>query len=217
MNGANRQKYIQTLEAFSRPPTGSGKQLTIAICLMKLDDYPAAQHFYGLSVQSAFRDRLVFLSGNINELVDAFILANQPSLSSRVVQEVQGYKLDPRSHSLLALYAYAVSCLITHTDEDARDYVRGLLNKPKIRWTFAMGMMLQAIINRDQLDLERALRTLLLAHERQVKFGGLREAPDGFACLSAMSLSQLALQRGLVASADSEFFVQGYLDYLQQQ
>lgn len=217
MKASNRERYTQALEAFSQPPTASGKQLMTAICLMKLEDYQGAQHFYRLSLYSAFSDRMWQLSGYVSRFADALILANQPSLSNRVIEEIEAYKLDRKSGSLLALYAFAISNLITDQDEDARDYVRGILNKPKIKWTFAMGMTIEAIINRNQRNLDLAIGELLLAHQRKAKFGDLRETPEGFACLPAMALARLASARGMVVSVESEYFCQDYLDYLGQQ
>jgi hypothetical protein len=49
------------------------------------------------------------------------------------------------------------------------------------------------------------------------KFGGLRETPEGFLCLPAMSLSKMALERDLLISVESEYLSKGYLDYLLQQ
>jgi hypothetical protein len=45
MSGA-KVKYEQALKVFSEPPTNSGKQLMVAICLTQLGDYPNVQHFY---------------------------------------------------------------------------------------------------------------------------------------------------------------------------
>jgi hypothetical protein len=188
----------------------------VAICLTQLGDYPNAQHFYGLALRSSLRDRLWHLSGEINRLVDALVLANQPDFYSQIAKQVETYKLDRRGDSLLALYAYALVRLVSGNDEEANDYVPGLLSKPKIKWTFAMGKIVKAILDRDQTAFDVALDDLLRAHQGRAKFGELRETPEGFLCLPAMSLSKMALERGLEVNAESEYLSKGYLDYLLQ-
>jgi hypothetical protein len=211
-----KEKYEQALKVFSEPPTGSWKQLMVAICLTKLGDYPNALHHYALSLRSSLEDRLWHLSGEVNELVDTLVLSNESSLVSRVLDEVEEYKLDPRGDSLLPLYAYALACLITSRDEMAGDYVPGLLKKPKIKDTFAMGKTIKAIIGRNQAEFDAAFDDLLRAHRGRAKFGALRETPEGFLCLPAMSLAKMALRRSMKVNSESEYISKGYLDYLLQ-
>jgi hypothetical protein len=102
-------------------------------------------------------------------------------------------------------------------DEKAKDCVPGLLKKPKIKDTFAMGQIIAAIIGRDQLAFDTAMDSLLKAHRGMAKFGGLRETPEGFLCLPGMSLSAIALERGMEVNAESQYLSRGYLDYLLQR
>ena len=209
-----REKYEQSLKVFSGPPSSSGKQLLAAICLTKLGDYPEAQKAYSTSLRSALVDRLWHLSGEINELVDTLVLSNDSSLLPRVLDEVEAYKLDRRGDALYPLYAYAITCLLVGEDDRANDHVVGLLNKPKIKDTFATGLTIRAIVERDQSAFEAALDGLLRAHRGRAKFGGLRETPEGYLCLPAMALSKLALDRGMQVELDNEYLSRGYLDHL---
>jgi tetratricopeptide (TPR) repeat protein len=212
-----KEKYEQALMVFSEPPTSSWKQLMVAICLTQLGDYPKAQHSYILSLRSSLEDRLWHLSGEIHRLVDTYVLANQPDFYPRISEQIEGYKLDPRGGSLSPLYAYALTSLVIGEDEEATDYVRGLLEKPKIKWTFAAGRTVRALIALDQLALDDALDELLEAHRGMAKFGGLRETPEGYLCLPAMSLSKMALERDLEVNVVSEYLARGYLNYLLQR
>jgi hypothetical protein len=74
----------------------------------------------------------------------------------------------------------------------------------------------QQVQGGDLLDHAGGFSDLLLAHRGMAKFGGLRETPEGYLCLPAMALSKVALDCGMVVNVESEFFSQGYLEYLQQ-
>ena len=47
--------------------------------------------------------------------------------------------------------------------------------------------------------------------------GGIRESPEGFLCLQAMSLAGLAIERSLTVSAESEYLNKDYLRFLLAQ
>ena len=93
----------------------------------------------------------------------------------------------------------------------------GLFNKPKVKYTFAAGRIIKSVIEHCQPGFDEALSDLLKAHRGMAKFGGLRETPEGFLSLSAMSLSKIALERGLEVNVESEYLAQGYLDYLLRE
>lgn len=217
MTETKQQKYEQALDVFRQPPVYPWKHLMIAICWTQLAKYTNALHFYDLALQGLLRDRRGWHgTSEPNRLVDTFTLANQPELYHQVREEVEAYKLDPRGNSLVALYSYALLRLIPGRDEEAGDYVRGLLEKDKVKYTLAMGKTIKAIIEHDQVAFDAALGDLLKAHRGMAKFGGLRETPEGFLCLPAMSLSKMALERGMGVNAESEYLSKGYLDYLLQ-
>jgi tetratricopeptide (TPR) repeat protein len=218
MDDARRKKYEQALEFFGQPPHYSSDQLMVAICLTQLGKYPNAQHFYDLALEGFLKDRRAWHgSSQPNWLVDTYVLANRPGLYSQVREEIEAYRQDRRGGSLVALYSYALVRLVSDEDRDADDYVPGLLKDPKIKWTFGMGKTIKAIIERDQQAFDAALDGLLKAHRGMAKFGGLRETPEGFLCLPAMSLSKMALERGMKINSESEYLSKGYLEYLSQQ
>lgn len=218
MDDVKRQRYEQALEVFKEAPHYPWKQLMVAICLTQMGRYPNARHFYGLAIRGFLKDRRAWHgSSEPNLLVDTFVLANQPGLYPQVLEEVEAYKLDPRGKSLVALYAYVMVHLISGRDEEAGDYVPRLLKKPKVKDIFAVGNIIKAIIKRNQSAFDRAMNDLLKAHQGMAKFGGLQETPEGFLCLPAMSLSKIALERGMEINVESEYLSKRYLDYLLQE
>jgi hypothetical protein len=209
-------RYKQALEFFSENPSSSFEQLMVAICLTQLECYPDAMHFYGLATRNSLKDRFWHETSQPNWLVDAYVMANQPDLYPLVLEEMEAYKLDPRGKSLVAHYAYAMVCLLSGRDQEARAYVPGLLKDHKIKWTFALGKAIESVLRCEQQGFDIAMEELLKAHRGMAKFGGLRETPEGFLCLPGMSLSAIALGRGLALDAESEYLSGGYLDYLLQ-
>lgn len=215
MDDARRQRYEQALDVFGKAADWSPERLMVAICLTQLGKYSNALHFYDLALQGFLKDRRAWYgTGQPNWLVDTFSLAKQPEFYHQVQEEIEAYKLDRRGGSLVALYSYALLRLIAGRDAEADDYVPGLLKKHKVKDTFAMGKTIQAIIARDQPAFDSALDDLLKAHRGMAKFGGLRETPEGFLCLPAMSLSKMALERDLEVNAESEYLSKGYLEYI---
>lgn len=210
------ETYSEALEFFEQPPYNSWKQLMVAICLTQLQRYPHAMRFYRLATQNSLQDRFWYRTNQPNWLVDAYKLASRPELLPQVQSQVEAFVTDHGGESLVELYACGMIHLLSGRDEEARGYVSGLLKKSKIKDTFAMGQTIAAIIERDQLAFDMALGNLLKAHHGMARFGGLRETPEGFLCLPGMSLSVIALERGLEVGAESEYLSKGYLDYLLQ-
>lgn len=210
----NEEKYLEALRVFREPPHASWKQLMVAISLAKLGNYPKARESFRLALKGYLEDRTWRGSSEPNQLVDTYVLAGESASLSQLSKEIVDYRSDPRGQSLVAIYASAVICLLYHQDEQVDVFVSGLLKKPRIKDTFAMGQVIRAIVDGDQSAFHDALDNLLKAHRGMAKFGGLRETPEGFLCLPAMSLSRIALERGIEVRAQSEYLSKGYLDYL---
>jgi hypothetical protein len=208
------ERYLREMEFFKQPPHLSWKRLMVAVCMTQLRRYPDAMHCYGLALQHSLKDRFWHRTSRPNWLVDAYSLANQPDLYPEVLKEVEDYKLDYRGKSLVAVYACAIAHLLSSADQEAKSYVPELLGKPKVKWTFAIGRIIEALVERNQLEFDVALGDLLKAHHGMANLGRLRETPEGFLCLPAMSLSKLALERGMGVHAESEYLSMGYLDYI---
>jgi tetratricopeptide (TPR) repeat protein len=215
---ARRQKYAQALEAWSQHhPDDAYFQLMVAICLTQLGDHVTAQNFYRLSLAAAFRDRQWQFTGIMHGLVDTYLLANQPDSLPRLLAEIEAYKQDRKGTSLEALYAYSIASLLSSRDEEALGHVLNMLKKPKVKWTYAAGKAIQALIERDEPGFDQALEELLKAHRGMATVGGIRESPESFLCLQAMSLAWLASERGMAANAESEYLNKGYLQFLRGQ
>lgn len=207
-------RYKQALEYYSRQRSTSADQLMEAICLTKLERYADAKHSYGSALRAMLKDRWWHKTSQPDWLVNTYELAGEGSLYSRVLKEIEDYKLDDRGSSLVAFYAYATIRLVASKDDEAREYVPKLLARPKVKDTFAAGKVIETILEQSQPAFDAALDGLLKAHRGMAKFGDLRESPEGFLSLWAMLLAKIALQRGLLVDTESEYLSKAYLDYL---
>jgi hypothetical protein len=212
-----QQKYRQALQAFSEPPIYPEKIFMVAICHVKLGEYPKVLEHFRKTLQGFLADPQNSFwrrSGQVNFLVDCYAMTNQPDLYPQVFQNIEEYHLDRRSRALMPQYAFSLVRLMGGKDQEIIDYVENLLKKPKIKLTYAMGKTIEAIRELEQSTFNEELSNLLKAHRGMAKFGGLRESPEGYLCLQAMSLSKIALLRGMNLDIESEYLSKGYLDFL---
>lgn len=221
MSEKEQQKYAESLKFFrdylKKPGAKSDIYLYIAICLVQLDNPKEAKRHFGKAVKEFLKDRFWHRTSQPNWLVDTWVLSGKAGPQPKVMAEIEAYKQDRRGNSLVALYSYALMRLVLDRDSEVQEYVDGLLREPKVKYTYPMGRLIQAIVTRDQLAFDAALDDLLKAHRGMAKYGGLRETPEGYICLPAMSLSLVAMRRGMAINAESEYLPKNYLEYLQEE
>lgn len=210
-----RQVYEKALDSWRGFPDYPAMSLMIAICLTQLGNYRKANRAYRRTLKRFLKDRRAWHgSSQPNWLVDTLVMANRPRMCRKVFDEIEAYKSDYRGDSLVAHYSYALVNLICGCDSEAAKHIPMLLARPKYKWLYAAGAVIQAVIDRDQLAFGEALNQLLKAHQDMAKLGGLRETPEGFLCLPGMALSKMALERALKIETHSEYLSIGYLEYL---
>ena len=220
MADKRQQKYLEDLEFLGKGPQWDWKQLIVGICYTQLGDYQKAQHFYDMALKGFIKDRKWWYAINLPQrLVEAYVLAGQPTGAyDRVFKETEAFSLEPRrGQGPVARYACALVRLLANEDVDAGSYVPGIMTVPKLKVMFAIGKVIQTIIERSQSAFDESLNSLLIAHRGIAKFGELRTSHEGYLCLSAMCLSKMALDRGMVVNAESEYLSKGYLEYLRER
>ncbi len=153
---------------------------------------------------------------SIWQLVDICVLAGRADLYPAVLKELNLYHLDYRGNSLVALYSYALMELLLASGNDITECIQVLLKRPKVKDTFAIGRVLQAIVKEDQALFHEASVNLLKAHEGMAKHGALRETAEGLLCMPAMSLAYIARKHGLKVDIENDYLSIGYLEYLLQ-
>jgi hypothetical protein len=219
----DREKFERLFNYFQNRLENSEKfdevsGFLLAICHVKLGDYIIAQQLFEKSCLAMFRPpRIWKVSSQVGWFVDVWILSTKNNLYPKVIEELENFKKDmPKSNvnSLVAQYSYALVELLYPTGIDISVYIKNLMAYPKIRDLYAIGEIFRAIIARDMTSVNAGMEKLLNVHQGKAKHGVLRETPEGFLCMSAMSLAYAAHQYGLKVNINNEYFSAGYLEFL---
>lgn len=191
----------------------------LAICHVQLGDYAEAREIFSQACRAMLEPpQKRFDSTFPNELVDACALSGDAGLYRDVLDWLTVYRLTKvdGSASPLANYSYGVMDLLSGPGKDISTCIQVLLRKPKLKDMYAIGLTFQAIVDQDQDSFVAALLELLAAHERQIKYGGLRQARLDYKilCMYAMSIAYAGKKYGLKFDVPNEYFSAGYLGFL---
>jgi len=219
----NREKFERLFTYFQNRLESAEKFVELsgfllAICYVKLGDFTNAQQLFEKSCLAMFRPPKMWkISAQVSRLVDVWILSTRQSLYPTVLEELENYRKDmPKNNanSLLAQYSYGLVELLYPTGFNIPLWIQNLTVKPSIKDMFAIGQVFQAILDRDAIGLNSATENLLLSHQGKAKHGILRETPEGFICMSAMSLAYVAHKYDMKVIVTSEYFSPGYLNFM---
>jgi hypothetical protein len=206
-------RYLNDYEQILKPEDDQDKFYP-AICQVQLANYTEAQQLFEKSCMGMLKTGLWKGTSQPNWLVDICLLSGRADLYPMVLQELEVYKTDRRGNSLVALYAYTLIELLAPSGTDGMVWIQGLLKKPGVKDTFAMGQVLQAIVTEQQSSLDTALARLLEAHEGIAKHGSLRDSAEGLLSMAAMSLAYVALKRNFRVEIENDYLSIAYLEHL---
>jgi hypothetical protein len=213
----DKPKALQFVKNFTSMTTAYGHQFDfkLGICYIILRNYEKAQMFFDTCALSMFTHPKFWEdSGQPNRLIDIFILSKQRDLLDDIVRELIAYKSNRYGRSYVACYSYAVADLLISPQKDISTEIVYLLKNPKIKIATALGYSLQAIIENDQISFGFALESILAIHKGQATHGALRETPEGWLCMPAMTLIYLAMKQNFQININSEYLDAGYIKYL---
>lgn len=210
----DKAKILKRLDICLRIVKGDKDKYKLAICQAQLGNYPEAQKLFEQSCIGMLQTKWWTNISQPNLLVDICILSGRTDAYPAILLELELYKQDDRGNSLVALYSYATMELLTSPHKNIEGWIKGLLKDAKIKYTFAMGQVFEAIVAQDQTAFDVGLANLLKAHEGMAKRGSLRETATGLLCMPAMSLAYVALKYDLKVEIVNDYFSQGYLEYL---
>jgi hypothetical protein len=188
------------------------------ICYIYLEDYHEAQLQFERAIIAMFGSRKFWKeTGQVDWLVEACVLSGRSDLYPAVRKELDLYKQIPSAgDSPVAYYAYGLMELLSSSGWDISKSIEGLLRKPKWKDTYAIGQVLQSIIDENSPSLEIAMMSLLKVHAGMAKHGGLRENAEGLICLPAMSLAYVARKRDMKIEIENQYLPLSYLDYVTE-
>lgn len=186
----------------------------LANCYLRMDKFDDAKHYYTQSLIAMFIPPKSWIdTGQTDWLVNVCVLAGRSDLYSRVVEE-----LDLCKSTVIGTYPifYYSMCVMDFLGEHKNGplWIAKLLEKPKIKETFYMGEAFQAILDKNETNLNLALTNLLVKHQGRVRHGDLRETAEGLICMSAMTIGYIGLINNMHLTVDSEYFSCRYLEYL---
>ena len=207
------KKRIENKENF-----GELEYFLLAICYVELGDYPVAQQLFEEASSTMLGPIKAWRKASqVNWLVENWILSGNRDLLPDIGKELKAFKMQVNvsvANSPVANYAYGLFELLNPTGMDFSTPINILTKRPKWKDLVAIGKTFKAILDRDKIAFNMALEELLIVHQGKAKHGILRETAEGFMCMSAMSLAYAAYQYGLKANVKSEYYSEGYLDFL---
>jgi hypothetical protein len=213
----DKSKIMEYMQKYEKRVTPFGDQFEfkLGICYIRLGEYEKAQIMFERSILSMFAPPMFWKkSAQPHWLVDIFILSKRQDLLEDVIRELDIYRSGRLGNSLVACYSYAVADLLSLTSKNISREINCLTKNPKIKMTFAWGSALQGVIGKDQVSFDLALENVLAVHKGQATHGGLRETPEGWLCMPAMTLIYLAMRQNLLINIINEYVDARYIKYL---
>lgn len=210
----NLEKVKEALQYYQKMGTDS-ERFNIGICHIALRDYSEAKANLEESIQIMIeKPALWFLMGKPSLLIDVWVLSGKKELYDEIYQQVELFREANRDGIFHANYAYTLLNLLTFSEMKNSEYVDGLLLRPKYVYYRSTGLAVKAIIENNKTSFRQSMDILLKTHDGMTKHGMLRESPEGFISLPAMSLTYAALRRGMKVDINSEYVPIDYLYYI---
>jgi hypothetical protein len=220
MNIRDVSKYL--LNHQNEPKIFEQDYFYLAICETIIGEFTKAQNLYEqallimLEPKSFWRD-----SSQPNWLIDIAILSGRKDIYPLIHKELINYRMNssknnPIGKSPMACYCYCVMEFLYPTKANTSDWINEIIKYPKYKDLYAAGLSLRAILDQDQKQFSNSIQLLLKAHNGIAKFGGLRLSPEGWLCLSAMSLCFLADKVQLDIDIENDLLSLSYLNYIKR-
>ena len=206
-----RERCLQDLRFYDRPPPQGWSDLNAAVCLTRFQDYKRARNYY----RSALKRFLKYQTDHflVTQLLHSYMLANQPRLFSSVRLRIRA--MVERDGHLIPAYHYALSVLGLLGGEvtNISGHVVELINAQDSQYR-SIGTSVAALVDRDPCAFEDGLTGVLVSHHRKLKSGVIR---GGYVCLPAMTLTTLGLSVGMETKIESKYLSKGYIDFLHKR
>ncbi len=186
----------------------------LANCYLRMDNFIDAKKYYTQSIKAMFILPKSWIdTGQTDWLVDICVMAGRSDLYSQVVDELELCKSTAISTYPIFFYAMCTMDFLGG-QKNGPIWIAKLLEKPKNKEIVYMGEAFQAILDKNELNLNLALTNLLVKHQGRAKHGELRETAEGLICMSAMTIGYIGLINNMHLTVDSEYFSSRYLEYL---
>jgi tetratricopeptide (TPR) repeat protein len=206
-----RERCIQDLRFYKRPPPEGWSDLNAAVCLTRLQDYKHARSYY----RSALKRFLKYRTDHflVTQLLHSYMLADQPRLFSSVRLRTEA--MMERDGHLIPAYHYALSVLglLGGESTNISGHAAELLKAQDSEYR-SIGASVVALVDRDLDAFEDGLIGVIVSHHRKLKSGVIR---GEYICLPAMTLTILGLSVRMETGIESKYLSKGYLDFLHKR
>jgi hypothetical protein len=206
-------EYIKALRKLETMDSFKELMFLMGNCFLRKGDFNSAKKYYQISIKASFSVNSFWKrSGQPNLLIDALILSKRIKMLNEVASELTSYQTCFGNGSAPILY-YSL-CIVEFLLQNGTPdpWIRKLLDLKKIKISVTKGQLFSAICEGDTQKFNDLLKYYLTIHDRQVKYGALRNTPEGLICMSAMSMIYIALRKGIPINVKSiyifpEFFL----------
>lgn len=186
----------------------------LANCYLRMDKFIDAKKYYTQSIKAMFILPKSWIdTGQTDWLVDICVLAGTRDLYSQVFEELGLCKSTAIGTYPVFYYSMCVMDFLGD-QKNGPMWIEKLIEKPKIKEAVYMGEAFQAILDKNEINLNLALTNLLVKHQGRVRHGDLRETAEGLICMSAMTIGYIGLINNMHLTVNSEYFSSRYLEYL---
>jgi hypothetical protein len=192
----------------------------LAICHVLLENYVEANVLFREAIVRMLSPNPIWKASAQPEwLIDIALMSGRSDLYPAIKEELNVMRINssiihPVGTSLPAQYCYSVMEILYPETGNILEWIENLLKRPKVKEFYAIGQCLQSIVKIDQIGFDQSLCAILKSHEGKAKHGELRWTPEGWLCLSAMSLSFIAIQKRLRVEIENDYLSIGYLTFL---
>lgn len=217
----DEEKVKEFLDFYSREKLFAIDQFAFfqGICHIQLGNFIEAKKQFNRTVQSFFIPPFYWkVMGHPFWLIDFSIYAGRKDMFPVIFEELERYKTYPYVHdSLYAYYTYGLFEFLYPTGWDIKKSIQVLKKRPKVKETYAQGIALEALLNKDELGFQIAIKGLLKVHEGMAKRGNLRNSAEGLLCTSAMTMVYTAFQHQMPIEIENEYFSMDFLKFIMQE
>lgn len=193
-----KDKITQKVDAFlAQEPSNvyNNKELSFfwGNCYLRKKEYSLANQHYRESIDASLnnKNQIWHSSGQVNWLVDILLMSGKLDLAEKVENEVHRFYEEPQ-HDTWPVSFYSLSVIELAQNKDSDFWISKLLNERKDPESYLLAINLNAIMSSNESGFNNALDEFLRFHDRKVKYGVLRETPEGFISMNGMSLVFLA-------------------------
>jgi len=169
----DRDKIERSLDFYQKSIACNEKFIEIdgfllAICYVVLGEFNIAQGLFEKSCMSMFGPKKVWeISAHPDWFVDVWVLSGRKDLYPKIVESLEIFQKDQMksiANSLLTQYSCCLVELLHPTGTDISKWIQNLTTDTRIKDMFAIGQVIQAIIDRDNNAVNAAMEKLLIAH-----------------------------------------------------